>query len=88
MNKHVHMHRLHFVYWMITMTAITVSLVLAASEPDPQNYNHPLDSFRVVCEAVAVFMVILASIKELYHIYVYVVCCTLYSWSPRMIVEV
>ena len=55
------------------MTAITVALVLAASEPDPENYNHPLDGFRAVCEAVAILLLIVASVTELYHIYMYVV---------------
>ena len=73
---HMHTHSIHFIYWMIAMIAITVALVLAASEPDPENYDHHLDNFRAVCEAVAVFMVTCAALTEVYHIYLYVFLCT------------
>ena len=62
----------HFMYWAVTMIAISSALIIAATQPDPHVYTEPVDIFRGLCEGLAILLVTAATINEIYHLCLYV----------------
>ena len=54
------------------MLVLSCALLLAAYEQHPNEYDDPVDIFRGVCEGATLVMLILSTMTELYHIYLYV----------------
>ena len=62
--------RLHFLYWMLLMASLTCALVLAASQVDPRRYSQDVDVFRGICEGLSLLLLVLATLSEIYLIFV------------------
>ena len=58
-------HRLEFVYYLITLLALMLALVLAANRDDPRDYNSSLDGFRLFCEIATLILTLLNGLSEI-----------------------
>ena len=47
-----------FSLYLLFLTILTTSLVLAARSGDPSQYDRPLDHFRLFCEVVTLIFVL------------------------------
>ena len=70
---HLHIHfcpyfRLLFSLYLLFMTFLTTSLVLAAKSTDPNVYADGLDWFRLICEIITLIWVLVHLGLEIYEL--------------------
>ena len=58
-----------FVYWVVTMIAISSALILAATQSDPEVYTEPVDIVRAVFEGLAIILTTYSALSEIYNLY-------------------
>ena len=57
-----------FGFYLLFMAFLTTSLVLAARNGEPGQYDSPLDRFRIFCEVVTLLFVFYDLVLEIYEL--------------------